>query len=91
MKFELHFPDYSEEALDQIVDQASGKPFLDRSLPADEQELGTIVSARRVGTKNVVMFEVQLHSKDFKINEPSDGVFSMYSQKGPFKGGETEL
>jgi hypothetical protein len=91
MKFELHFPDYSEEALDQIVEQAPGKPFLDRSLPSDEQELGTIVSARRVGSKDIVMFEVQLHSKGFKIKEPSGGVFSMHSQKGPFKGGDTKL
>lgn len=49
------FLNYSEEALQQVVDQAVGKPCND----GNGNKIGTIVKAERIGDSNVIEFEVE--------------------------------
>lgn len=59
MKFELNFPNYSEKALEQIVENAPGKPFFDQ-YGDNRKQIGTVISASRVDSSNTISFEVAL-------------------------------
>jgi hypothetical protein len=59
MKFEakMNFTNYSEDAMEQVIEQSPGKPFFEHTEDG-QREIGKIVSARRVGDTTVVIFDV---------------------------------
>lgn len=51
------FDNYSEEALQQVIDTSIGKPLTDG--PGGKQT-GVIVGAQRVGNTNAITFELEV-------------------------------
>lgn len=56
IKVTQNFQNYSETAINRVVDTCSGKPFND----LDGSKMGTILNGRRIPHSRLVEFEIQM-------------------------------
>lgn len=50
----LNFYNYSEDSLEQVIDQSIGKPFFDEN----RNQIGKIIHAKRVDDSTTIEFEI---------------------------------